>query len=323
MSKQREALFNEIKGSLFEYLVTHELGKRYGAELAFMRALPTHYQSVLAQQDRMTRELYPELVTMLPLWSKLAADAFQARFPNLEVLALDLTGQFGHSPDERRETDFVLQTTTGPVPVSLKLNKRSSAVNTKSGGIKSFLTEYFPGPLAQREQAELSVLVDTTFAGLQAELHEAAGISNAGGWDNWTRAGLSELPGELPKDLSALLHQFYAVLAERLRLALVKIAADTPAEFEQGLMRLVGMGLTDLVQLVCFHDLHGAAPERATVLVHEFREVQARVQEFSWAPAKDVSFFTLVLRDWQLHIRIKPMNKFTTTAIKINCAVSF
>ena len=323
MSKHREALFNEIKGSLFEYLVAQELSTRYDSELAFLRALPAHYQAVLNQQDRMTRELYPELVEMLPLWSKQAADGFQKIFPSLKVTGLELTGQLGHTPDERRETDFVLQTSSGALPVSLKLNKRASSVNTKSGGIKSFLTEYFPGEVASREQATLSLLVDTAFAGLHSELHEVAGIAASEGWDDWRRQGLSELPGELPPELSQRLHKFYAVLSKQLRASLQQVAKASPQVFQQGLLRLVGMGLADLVQVICFHELHGKTPQQSLVLVHQMPEVIDRIQAVEWLPEKDVSSFSLGLKDWELHVRIKPMNKFTTTAIKINCAVKY
>lgn len=322
-SPKREALFNEIKGSLFEYLVAQELSVRYGVELNFLRALPPQYQTVLAQQDRMTRELYPELVTMLPLWTQQVAEAFQRKFPGLTLKNIELTGQFGHLSEGQRETDFVLQTSESNFPVSLKLNKRSSAVNTKSGGIKSFLTEYFPGPVAVAEQAQFSIFVDTSFAALHTELHETAGLAVTDGWEEWKKHGLSELPGELSPELSACLHRFYAVLGHSLRLSLQKVAAASPEVFAAGLQRLVGVGLTDLVQVICFHDLNGKSPEKTQVVIHPASEAIERVKEVEWLPAREVSFFTLKLRDWELHIRIKPMNKFTTTAIKINCAVKY
>lgn len=320
---KREALFNEIKGSLFEYLVARELSSAYGIEASFLKDLPTHYQSVLTQQDRMTRELYPELVQLLPVWARDVARGLVSEFPGLSVSKLELTGLFGHTNDERRETDFLLHTTMGELPVSLKLNKRGSAVNTKSGGVKSFLTEYFPGPTASALQASLSLLVDSTFAGLHAELHETAGLPVTPGWEEWKRQGLSELPGELAPELSHCLHRFYAVLARELRAALEQLAQQSPAEFQHGLERLLGMGLKNLVQVICFHDLHGSTPQSTQVLVHRMPSVVEHLRAIEWRPQRDVSFVTLGLGGWELLIRIKPMNKFTTTAIKINCAVKF
>ena len=74
--KFREALFNEIKGSLFEYLTALEIARLNNRELDFLKNLPEHYQQVLEQQDHMTRQLYPELVQYMPLWAKTTAHEF-------------------------------------------------------------------------------------------------------------------------------------------------------------------------------------------------------------------------------------------------------
>lgn len=323
MSKQYQALFNEIKGSLFEYMVAHDLSRSLGIEANFIRNLPEHYQSVLSQQDRMTRELYPELVEMLPHWSKQTAIVISDYNLNFKADKVKLTGQYSNSLGERHETDFILESEGLELPISLKLNKKSSAVNTKSGGIKSFLTEYFPGEIAEREQSKLSLLVDSTFSGLYIELHEAAGINPENNWEAWRKNGLSELPGELPDELSKILLRFYSVLSKQLKESLEIVAQSSPENFINGLMRLVGMGLPSMVQVICFHDINGKIPERVNVLIHNSSEVLDKVKKVEWPESRDVSFFTLRLDTWELSIRIKPMNKFTTTAIKINCAVKY
>lgn len=304
-------------------MVAHELSRSLGIELSFLQSLPPQYQSVLSQQDRMTRELYPELVQMLPIWSKQTAETLKQQIDTRNIAGIKLTGQYGNTPGERHETDFILIGDEGELPISLKLNKKSSAVNTKSGGIKSFLTEYFPGTVAQKEQEKFSLLVDSTFSGLHLELHEAAGITPENHWEEWKKNGLSELPGELPEELSKILLRFYAVLSKQLNESLQIVAKSSPDDFIKGLMRLVGMSLPNMVQVICFHDLNGKKPESVEVLVHQYAEVLEKVKQVKWLDPKEVSFFTLSLEDWELHIRIKPMNKFTTTAIKINCAVRY
>jgi hypothetical protein len=86
--KFREALFNEIKGSLFEYLVAQEFARRAGIEASFLRSLPAHYQRVLEQQDNMTREAYPELLPRLPRWSQQVVDCWEQRFPAEKIQAI-------------------------------------------------------------------------------------------------------------------------------------------------------------------------------------------------------------------------------------------
>lgn len=321
--KKLEALFNEIKGSLFEFLVAQEVARALNLEAAFLRALPPQYQAVLTQQDRMTRELYPELVRRLPLWATHVTRELLERHPVRGATGVRLTGQFGATPDDLYETDFVVESAAGDLPVSLKLNKRGGLVNTKSGGIKSFLTTYFPGALAGYEQELFSRLVDTRYAALVAEMHDLQGLTPTEGWGAWRRAGLSELPGELAPECSAALHRFHHELAQALQGALQRVAGASPESFLLGLRRLLGLGLEGLVQVICFHDLHGKHPDETTVLVHELSDAQSRLQQLQWSEAREVSSFTLRLGDWELHVRIKPMNKFTTTAIKINCSVKY
>lgn len=319
--KHREALFNEIKGSLFEYLFARDLALAWGGEASFTRSLPPQYLSVLAQQDRMVRELHPTLARLLPLWAKAAGAGLRARFPAARFTGVALTGQLVHTPVDLREADLKLEGET-PWTVSLKLNKRAAAVNTKSGGVKSFLTEYFPGPRATELQSHFNVSVDARFAALHDELHQAAGLTSSPGWTVWARHH-SELPGELAPELRTILHRFYAELAAELGSAMRELQSDDPARFANDLLRVVGFGRDDLVQVICFHDSEGPTPEQVDVRVHTADEARARLADLSWEEARDVSFAGMALGDWRLHVRIKPMNKFTTTAIKVNCAVKY
>ncbi len=319
--KHREALLNEIKGSLFEYLFARELAASHGGEAAFIRALPPQYLTVLAQQDRMVRELHPTLARLLPIWARATAGAFGLRFPAARHSGVALTGQLVHTPADLREADLLLEGMP-PTTVSLKLNKRAAAVNTKSGGVKSFLTEYFPGAAAAKLQAHFNVSVDARFAALHAELHQAAGLPVTLGWEEWARHH-SELPGELAPELRAILHRFYAELAGELGAALRALGDGDPEGFAAGLLRVVGFGRADLVQVVCFHDIDGANPETVDVRVHTASEARTHLAALAWEEAREVSYVALALGEWRLQVRIKPMNKFTTTAIKVNCAVRY
>jgi hypothetical protein len=322
--KFREALFNEIKGSLFEYLVALEFARRAGLEASFLRSLPTHYQRVLEQQDHMTREAYPELLPHLPLWAKQVVDGWQQRFPGEKITAIGLTGQLTHTEasETQGEADFTV-TTDRLRSVSLKLNKRQGAVNTKSGGIKSFFTTYFSDADVAATQERFNRLVDAEFSVMRLELHQIAGLAEERDWASWKRAGLSELPGELPVDMRERLHAFYARVSLAVREALESIEQQNRAVFEAGLLRLCGFGMPDLVQVIAFHEIHGKHPAQLQVQIHDAAAVLSRLQQKVWRPNADSASCELDLRDWLLQIRVKPMNKFTTTAIKMNCSVRY
>lgn len=322
--KFREALFNEIKGSLFEYLTAQAIARSHKLEAIFLRSLPPHYQQVLEQQDHMTRELYPKLVEFLPLWAKATAQAIHGTL-TAPVTSVQLTGQLVHTEaaSAQGEADFFVTDAAGERAFSLKLNKRAGAVNTKSGGIKSFFVTYFDVPAARELQESFNQLVDAEFAILREELLELVGLAPSASWEAWTAAGFSELPGELPEDLRARIHGFYSRLAQELGVSLRRIEASAPEAFVTGLERLCGFGEREVTQVICFHDLQGATPEAVSVRVHGQADVRARLEKYRWRETQNIASVELELADWVLQIRIKPMNKFTTTAIKMNCSLRF
>lgn len=322
--KFREALFNEIKGSLFEYLTAQAVARTSKLEAAFLKSLPPHYQQVLEQQDHMTRELYPKLVEFLPRWAKATAEAILVKLV-APVTKVQLTGQLVHTEAAREqgEADFFVTDASGVRAFSLKLNKKAGAVNTKSGGIKSFFVTYFDASVAAELQESFNQLVDSEFAILREELLELAGLDLNASWEAWTAAGFSELPGELPADLRERLHAFYARLAQELGLALRRIEAEAPEAFLVGLERLCGFGEKEVTQVICFHDIQGTTPEAVSVRVHQQSDVRERLREYRWRETQNIASVELALGDWVLQIRIKPMNKFTTTAIKMNCSLRF
>lgn len=320
--KFREALFNEIKGSLFEYLTALEIARFNNCELDFLRNLPPHYQQVLEQQDHMTRELYPELVSYMPLWAKTTATEFLKTHKQIWH-KITLTGQLIHTDAavEQGASDFILHGETSH-GVSLKLNKKAGSVNTKSGGIKSFFTTYFPTQLSDKLQTQFNQLIDAEFSVVRFELMEMAGLKPEASWEEWRKAGLSELPGELPADMRERLHAFYARGSIELKNSLEKIAQSHPAIFQRGLLNLCGLA-DDITQVICFHDIHGARPSDVKVLVHRQQDLIERLAQFTWRETPQSASVELQLIDWILQIRIKPMNKFTTTAIKMNCSLRF
>jgi hypothetical protein len=316
---KKEALFNEVKGSLFEYLVARELAVAVGEELAFQRGLDRNYLAVLSQQDRMVRQFYPEMLAFLARAARETAARLAAHF-GAAPRAPRVVGKFSNSDQagELHEADLLLELGSRVLPVSLKLNKKNAFVNTKSGGIKSFFTQYFPF-LPAAVQESFNRTVDLEFGRMAVELHALHELDYPGNFGLWVARGFSELPGELDADARTLLKAYYARIAAELHRNLARALADHREDFLRALPTLLGFGAPEILQVVYFHDFPGSAA--AEIDVHAFSEVEAQLPRTALAAFAGTASAELAIGTWVLHVRVKPMNKFTTTAIKVNCSV--
>jgi hypothetical protein len=316
---KKEALFNEVKGSLFEYLVAKRLSILNQAELDFHQSLDKNYLNVLSQQDRMVRQFYPE---MLPFLETVSTATVAALLDYLQELPCRprLLGKFVNAPlrQDMHEADLLVTMASGPKPISLKLNKKNSYVNTKSGGIKSFLLQYFSFA-DPSVQAQFNQLVDLEFNRMALELHELHGLDYPGNFSIWVKHGLSELPGESAAAERVILKQYYARLAHELYHCLLQARQESPEQFAAALPALLGFSSPDILQVICFHDFKSGGP--AQIELHSFMELAQELKEVRILPFQHTASVGIEIGKWTLQIRIKPMNKFTTTAIKINCSV--
>ena len=311
----KEALFNEVKGSLFEYLMARRLSKLAGRELEFLESLDKNYLNVLSQQDRMVRQFYPEMLLFLDQVSEMSANHLVEYLGEIPLLP-ELRGKF----ETLSEADLLLSYSKGEIPLSLKLNKKNSFVNTKSGGIKSFFTHYFSF-LALRIQEEFNRLVDQEYNRMAHELHALNDMDYSGSFSAWVSKGKSELPGELEPLERVVLKSFYARIATKMHEILSNAKKAHTSAFISALPRLMGFSNPNILQLICFHDFKSGGS--GTVAIHAYSEVKSVLDSVVIQPFNQTSSVELSLGDWSLQIRVKPMNKFTTTAIKINCSVRF
>ncbi len=316
---KKEALFNEVKGSLFEFLVARRLAVSNGKELEFIQSLDKNYLTVLTQQDRMVRQFYPE---MLPFLEEVSSKTVSTLVDYLKETphSPKLLGKFVNSSlkDDLHEADLLIEKKTGPQPVSLKLNKKNAFVNTKSGGIKSFFTQYFSF-LNSSHQEKFNQLVDQEFTRMAVELHELNDMEFTGDFGLWVKRGKSELPGELNPEERNILKNYYSRIAKEVHRILTIAASENKNEFNKGLAPLMGFGSVDILQVVCFHDFK--AMGESQVFVHPYSEVSQELEKAQILPFHDIASVEVEVGHWTLQIRVKPMNKFTTTAIKMNCSV--
>lgn len=316
---KKEALFNEVKGSLFEYLVARKLAILGNEELKFLQSLDKNYLTVLSQQDRMVRQFYPEMLPFLDTASAETADSLVSYLREVPSEP-KVMGKFSNSKQayELHETDLLLKLQNKPLAVSLKLNKKNAFVNTKSGGIKSFFSQYFPF-IANSVQEEFNKFVDLEFNRMALEVHEIHDLEYSGSFSQWIKAGLSELPGELDQNSRKILKGYYARIAQRMHTILSKASEDDRMSFGKCLLPLMGFGSPDILQVIFFHDF----PENvnSVIDIHTREEIDSSLADLSIRPFADISSVEIEVGEWSLQIRVKPMNKFTTTAIKINCSI--
>ncbi len=316
---KREALFNEVKGSLFEYLVGKEIAVRAGDELAFQKSLDPNYLTVLAQQDRMVRQFYPEMTAFLSQVSKLTTDELE-KYVGKKLTRPKLLGKFINSSlgSIFKEADLAFEAEGAEKFVSLKLNKKNAYVNTKSGGIKSFFGHYFPF-VSPGVQEKFNARVEMEFETMARELHAFHDMPYPGNFAHWVKKGFSELPGELSDGERAILKAYYARIARDMHLIMMTLEKENPMEFRSNLATLMGFGQEEVIQAICFHDMK--ADGVPYLHIHELKSHELSTAEM--LPFENVSSVELSVGGDLLQIRVKPMNKFTTTAIKINCSVKF
>lgn len=316
----KEALFNEVKGSLFEYLVGLKLAQRVDRELDFIQNIDRNYLSVLGQQDRMVRQFYPEMLSFLNVSSSQCVDALYAKYGN-EWRSIKLLGKLSSSQlkSDFKETDLLLINDFGEqLLLSLKLNKKSAFVNTKSAGVKSFLTQYFPF-ISPLHQDEFSRLIDLEFSIMSGVLHQNHDLEYNGSYQEWVRCGLTELPGDLEEADREVLFKYYANIARKLHAILSEAFLQHPKEFIDSLYPLMGFSDRQIVQVICFHDFKSKGEN--SIEIHDYQDIYE--SKISVRDFKSTASIEIESSKWVLQIRIKPMNKFTTTAIKVNCAVKF
>jgi hypothetical protein len=316
---KKEALFNEVKGSLFEYLVAKEVAMKGTAELTFQQSLDRNYLTVLSQQDRMVRQFYPEMLPFLNSVSKLTCSALIDYLKEIPE-SPRVVGKFSNSSisEELQEADLVVNLQDRILPVSLKLNKKNAFVNTKSGGVKSFFTQYFPF-IDSAVQNKFNQLVDLEFNRMAYELHALHDLEYPGHFKLWVKKGFSELPGELDSESRAILKAYYARIAEDMYRIFEEAFLANPEAFRASLPALMGFGKESILQVICFHEFPDALDP--LIEIHSYPDVQAELHKTKVKPFTSISSVEFDIGNWALQVRVKPMNKFTTTAIKINCSV--
>lgn len=324
---QNEALINEFKGNLFEYLVGLFLAREGGLEGQYLESIREDFLSQLKSYEKWLRHNDPELLAKLPVLAKSASDFLMREKIRGEKIHLIGKVAAGSHVEEWHEADLLLFEGDREIPLSLKLCKEKAFVNTKSAGVKSFLEKYFAiFPKSKEDQKVLNDLVEKSFHKMGHALYEQAGIEDYDSFGpNWDEQGLSHLPGELPREMKEGLYGFYHEVIGFIFESFKRYLEKNCEQFKKCLLPIAGLGNEKMLQLTCFHKDEGESRyELSHMHFLNAEDFKHSCKKLTLVPLKEnLASFELELVGMRLQIRVKPMNRFTTPALKINCSVKY
>ena len=325
---QQEALLNELKGNLLEFLVASKLAQHFGIEGAFLSQIPGPDLQRLMDYEEWLKARDSYLFSQLPL---LADFALENLLPSLHFSpkSIQILGKSTAISGFRawEEADLFIKGATEReiFPLSLKLCRNNSYVNTKSGGIKSFLTKYFLGfEVIEEMQSKLNRLVMGEFEKMRVGLFKLNLLADDPTWRSWVAAGKSELPGQLAAPEKEIVHAFYATTNSFLKKCLQQLYQENEDLFITCLLPLLGAGHPQLTQLIVLYENEKDKkyiPRAGLIFSNQDLRREIADIHFQEGGSQGLSSFELQLQNRVLQIRCKPMNKFTTPALKINCSI--
>lgn len=327
---QTQALTNEYKGHVFEYLVAHTLARHYGVEKDFLESFGGELKQRLSFYEAWLRENQREMLPRLQVMARESAQTLIAK-TSLSAEKISSVMVMGKTAQSSRYRDFaeadllLISSREQMIPISVKLCGQGAFVNSKSGGVRSFLTRYFSSfDGVERDQAEWNEQVRLAFDSLALDLYDLVGLEWSDGQKpfgpEWDELGLSHLPGQLAPELRERLHQAYDQMVSPLYLVIHKYLQKDKERFSQALRPLFGLGHEDLIQLSCFESRKAGHPtDHIDLLGRE--QWSTFLPELKLLDKKaGLSSFCLEMGPYTMQLRLKPMNAFTNSAYKVNCS---
>lgn len=324
---KRKNLHNEYKGALFEYLIGEEISLHYNLFSLFTKNIPVKLLRFLKKYQEKIFNVDPQLIRNLPLFARESMIHLKKYLPE-NASGVFLVGKnFGdRHKDEYFESDIYVTRSEGDdFKLSLKLCKWNAFVNTKNGGVQSFIERYFPFPDAFHVQEKINLKLDQYYEEMVKELLILGGFKWLQSDDmmafflkNW-QSKYSNLPGELPIEMREILFDFYFKIISEIYKVIESYYEENPKVFLESLYPLLGFGGPGIYQLNAFHHQHESLKGVHVICFNEiFNESKNLKIE---PPKKGTSSFHLVFKYYMLQVRVKPMNSFMVKGLKVNCSV--
>jgi len=346
---QNRAILNEYKGVLFEYLSAVEISSRYELSDTLISNIDSkklyrysHYEKLILLNEpswmilieQAAVKFTDELLMFLKL-SKIE-----------KVLNICLQGNQQSKND--KETDLLLETTSGNYLLSLKFYKSLSGVNTKSAGIFSLINTYFENYnpklilTLQNDLCEFTYLNYISFMEEMFQVMNEPIIPKSKMESNkdyclrvnnlfktyLTKHDISSYPGKLIGEYKESLLKYYAKLSKYIFDIFVKLKNENPVNFKKVIVSLCGFKDASQIQCIVTHDEISESQndikiirENVQVSFNSSAELYSSLNSIELINHKNTSYFEIKFTNYLLQIRVKPMNTFTTPGIKINCSL--
>ena len=315
-----DALLNEYKGNFFEFLVCKSFAQKFNLETDFYSLLNQSLFVILQQQETFLRENYRNLLIELPKLADDLVSVFSNEFKIRELSKILLIGKSNTSGfiADAAEGDILLASKDVQYNISLKLTKHNVFVNTKSAGIKTFFTKYFTIEDASSYQDKFNQFVDMEFEALAIKLHEMADLQYTHLFTEWEKNDLAVLPGQLEGDFKSSLLEYYSKVTNEIYEILLSFYELDPICFALSLKSLLGFSTQNVIQVQANYKGDVEHFSSTSIDIHTCPgEIEV----------KDIilknRIVEIALTDRILQIRLKPMNKFTNSAYKVNCSIKF
>ncbi|PJB53939.1 MAG: hypothetical protein CO099_04455 [Bdellovibrio sp. CG_4_9_14_3_um_filter_39_7] len=320
---QNEALINELKGTLFEFRLAQELAQHFNLLPLFISQLPPeltarlqHYEMWLRQNDR---ALLKGLIDLGKQTSLKLIEHLDFSPENIVLTGKEQQSEWG-------EGDLCLIQGNRKQFISLKLCKDHAFVNTKSGGIKSFVEKYFGdsfGVPAFEGQKKISEELDQSFHLLGQQLYHQYDLGDFQGTfdERWPTEWL--LPGQLPPEAREFIFQHYGRMIQALWRVLSQLNDISHAQFVHCLYPLFGFAHGEVLQLICYHGEEGENKYQLKKIVirdKDYISGQLECLELK-APKNDLASMEWIMGELAFQLRVKPMNKINAQALKVNCSL--
>jgi hypothetical protein len=327
---QNEALLNEYKGNLFEYLVGLFLSKKFKLESQYLFSINADFKLRLSMYEEYIRINIPEILeNLIELASKTSNEIYSKVFKDCYIACeVHLIGKMTTQDegDLWSEADLAVVVEqlngieTDPqknIKISLKLSKYKSFTNTKSAGVKSFFEKYFKSYAVSKDiQNKFNKEIDFQFNKMGMSLYQNEDLYWEGAFDHQWNDHYPTLPGELEKKHSEIVFFNYSELTKFLYQSLVQLYKNDEYTFFNCLGPLMGFSNNDIIQVTTFHKDH-KYESISIKTFFAFNNIKISIKPFNIGN----HFVEILIDNILLQIRIKPMNKFTTPSYKVNCSI--
>jgi hypothetical protein len=325
---REQALLNEYKGNLYEYLVAVSLSSLYSCEAKFLTGLTQDFRKMLVIQESFIREYFPNLLYDLPVLAKsLANDLFESlNIENTNSIEIELIGKAAMASHDERyaEADILIRTGDINYPLSIKLSKAHAFVNTKSAGVKSFISKYFVSTNVNTSklQNDLNIKTDKLIEELSLELHRVNDIEYSDDYVNWISQNKPGLPGQLVGDSRVIYKSFLYSLNCEIYNTVSELYKANKEEFSRSILPLIGFSEKSIIQVTTYYKNVDDRYHLYKNSIDSFNNIKNDLNLITLGERKEnAANIDIFFKDRTLQLRLKAMNKFTSKSYKINCSV--